>query len=128
MGYAYMAVKGGPKAAYAAQGDGYKSVTEPSDRTGHDLWKKRDKGLQLQKGWNTVTMQLHLNTPGKRDGTVSLTINGVTKKVSDVMFRQNAAVKFTNVLIVSFFGGGSNDWNSPKDTSISFRNFKFDAS
>jgi hypothetical protein len=122
-----MAVKGGPKKALEAQGTAYKAITDPTERTGHDLWKKSAPGLQLKKGWNTVTMELKMNTPGKKDGTISLTVNGENRNVRDVVFRQASNVKFTNVLIQSFFGGGSNEWNSPVDTYIKYRNFRFDA-
>lgn len=127
IGYSYMAVKGGPKPALEAQGTAYKSITDRTERTGHDLWKKSAPGLQLIKGWNTVTMELKMNTPGKKDGTISLTVNGENRNVRDVVFRQASNVKFTNVLIQSFFGGGSNAWNSPVDTYIKYRNFRFDA-
>lgn len=72
-------------------------------------------------------MELKMNTPGKQDGLISLTVNGETRTIRDAMFRQDARVKFTNAIVVSFFGGGSDEWNSPIDTMIKFRNFRFDA-
>ena len=127
IGYSYMAIAGGPSQAFGAQGTGYKDITDPTGRTGHDLWKKKDAGLQLKKGWNTVTMELRMNTPGKKDGVISLTVNGVNRTVRDTVFRQASNVKFTNVLVVSFFGGGSSEWNSPVNTYIKYKNFRFDA-
>jgi hypothetical protein len=128
IGYSYLAIDGGSQGALNAQGSGYKDVVVSTGRTGHDLWKKKNAGLRFKKGvWNTVTMELRMNTPGKRDGLISLTVNGANRTIKDTMFRQDARVKFNNVLIVSFFGGGSDDWNSPNDTMIKFRNFRFDA-
>ena len=128
IGYSYLAIKGGAQAAINAQGSGYKDVVVATGGTGHDLWKKKNAGLRFKKGtWNAVTMQLQMNTPGKKDGVISLTVNGDNRTVKDTMFRQDASVKFTNAIVVSFFGGGSDDWNSPIDTTIKFRNFRFDA-
>lgn len=127
IGYSYMAIKGGPQPAFQAQGSAYKDITDTTERTGHDLWKKNGGDLKLKKGWNTVTMELRMNSVGKKDGSISLTINGKNKAVRDVVFRQAPNVKFTSVLVVSFFGGGSSEWNSPVDTYMKYRNFRFDA-
>lgn len=129
IGYTYLAIKGGAQAAIDAQGPTYKDVVVATGGTGHDLWKKKNAGLKFSKGaWNTVTMELRLNSIGKRDGLIKLTVNGETRTIADAVFRQNSKVKFTNVNIVSFFGGGSSEWDSPIDTMIKFRNFRFDAS
>lgn len=127
IGYSYMAIKGGSDAAFSAQGNGYKKIAETTGGTGHNLWRHTNAGLKFTKGWNTVTMDLKLNTPGQKNGMISLTINGVNRIVRDVAFRESSSVKFTNVLVVSFFGGGSDDYNSPVDTYVKFRNFRFDA-
>ena len=128
IGYTYLAIKGGAQAAIDAQGTAYKDVVVATGGTGHDLWKKKNAGLKFTKGsWNTVTMELRLNSIGKKDGLIKLTVNGDTRTISDAVFRQNAKVKFTNANIVSFFGGGSSEWDSPIDTMVKFRNFRFDA-
>lgn len=128
IGYSYLAIKGGAQAAINAQGTGYKDVVVATGDTGHDLWKKKQAGLRFVKGkWNTVTMDLKMNTPGQRNGKISLTVNGINRTVSDTVFRQDTKVKFNNANVVSFFGGGSSEWNSPIDTTIKFRNFRFDA-
>lgn len=123
-GYAYQAVKGGSSAALQIQNKGYKDAVKKASDTGHALWSTST--FQFKRGtWNTVSFTLKMNSPGKRDGTLRLTINGVTKTLDDVVFRENATVKFSNVIFVSFFGGGSADWASPVDTYIKFRNIRF---
>lgn len=128
IGYSYLAIKGGSRGAIDAQGANYKNVAVSTGGAGHGLWRKKNAGLRFKKGaWNTVTMGLRMNTPRKRDGTITLTVNGDTRTIKDAMLRQDARVKFTNAIIVSFFGGGSSDWDSPVNTVIKFRNFRFDA-
>jgi hypothetical protein len=124
IGYVYFPNKKGPKHAYDQQGDDYQKATRPGDRTGHDVWIK-ERPLSLDRGWNSLKVFVKLNTPGKKDGILEMTVNGVTRRVEDVMYRDSAEVKLNKARIVSFFGGGSNDWNSPKDTTISFKNFRF---
>lgn len=124
IGYVYLPDKKGPKHAYDQQGSSYKEATRPGDRTGHDVWFD-DKPLSIERGWNSVSVTVRLNTPNKKDGTLAMTVNGTTRKVTDVMYRTNKAIQINKARIVSFFGGGSDDWNSPKDTTISFKNFRF---
>jgi len=127
IGYAYLAIKGGSSAAYAKQNASYKSIVKKTGGAGHDLWKVQ-KVFTFKRGqWNAVSFSIKLNDPAKSNGTLRLTINGVTRELQDVIWRENASVKFSNIIFVSFFGGGSNDWNSPVNTSIKFRNIKFSA-
>lgn len=120
IGYVYLPVEGDYKKSFDRQGAEYKRVTDPGNRTGHDLWHGQ---LPIRKGWNSLRMKIVMNTPKKANGTIEVTVNGKTKRVSDVLFRDNDKVKISNVNFVSFFGGGSNDWNSPsRSTYTEFRN------
>ena len=125
IGYSYMAIKGGPTGAYDIQGTAYKSIVKKTASAGHDLWKKPVEFKFIKGSWNTVSFSIKLNTPGKKDGTLKMTVNSTTKTLNDVIFRESSSVKFTYVIFVSFFGGGSSDWDSPVDTSVRFRNIKF---
>ena len=60
-----------------------------------------------------MRMKIKLNTPKKQDGSLEMTVNGKTRRVDDILWRDSEKVKITNVNFVTFFGGGSNDWNSP---------------
>jgi len=110
IGYIYLPVEGHYKKSYGRQGASYKRVTDPGNRTGHDLWHGE---LPLKKGWNTMRMKIKLNTPKKQDGSLEMTVNGKTRRVDDILWRDSDKVKISNVNFVTFFGGGSNDWNSP---------------
>ena len=120
IGYVYLPVEGDYKKSFDRQGAEYKRVTDPGNRTGHDLWHGQ---LPIRKGWNSLRMKIVMNTPKKANGTIEVTVNGETKRVSDVLFRDNDKVKISNVNFVSFFGGGSADWNSPsRSTYTEYRN------
>lgn len=120
IGYVYLPVEGDYKKSFSRQGTEYKRVTDPGNRTGHDMWHGE---LPIRKGWNSLRMKIGMNTPKKANGTIEVTVNGKTKRVSDVLFRDNDKVKISNVNFVSFFGGGSNDWNSPsRSTYTEYKN------
>jgi hypothetical protein len=123
--YSYLAIRGGNAKAFEVQGSEYKRQTHATGRTGHATWKSEasTRGLMFKKGaWNTVTLSLTLNTPGKKNGIMDIVVNGVQRRLQDVVYRESDDVKFNSVLIVSFFGGS---WSSPKDTYAKFRNFRF---
>jgi hypothetical protein len=124
IGYIYLPDNKGPKHAYDYQGAAYKQATRPGDRAGHDVWL-HEKSLKLSHGWNSIRVTIKMNTPGKNDGVLEMSVNDTTRRVDDIMYRKSADIQINKGRIVSFFGGGSDDWNSPKDTSISFKNFTF---
>lgn len=90
--------------------------------------KKEDPNaweLKFKKGqWNDVEMFIKLNTPGKKDGLLSLTVNGVTKSLKTVRFRNDNA-KIERVEIATFFGGGTQDYAPPADTKAWYADFGF---
>lgn len=123
IGYAYLAVRGGNEGAYRAQGPAYRAAVDASKGdTGHDMWYKKQGGMTLRAGrWNAVRMSLKLNAPGRADGSARVTVNGVTRSVDGVVWRQSAAVRVQSVALVSFFGGGSLEWATPKRTFARLR-------
>ena len=120
VGYAYMAIAGGSKPAWDVQGSRYKAATKKdrpdgTDAPGHHMW--HDSGLKFKSGsWNVVSLQIALNTPGKMDGRASLTVNGKTETMTDVVWRTSSSVKIQNVNFVSFFGGSGPEAASLVDT------------
>ena len=120
IGYLYLPVGGNFKKAYARQGAGYKKVTDPGDRTGHDLWHGE---LPINRGWNSLRMKIQMNTPERADGVFEIEVNGKTRTVNDVMWRDNSKVKINMMNFVTFFGGGSSSWDSKVDTYTKYKNF-----
>lgn len=120
IGYIYLPVEGDYKKSYDRQGPGYKKATDPGNRTGHDVWHGL---LPIKKGWNTLRMKLKMNDPKKQNGSLEVEVNGKIQRVDDILWRDNDKVKISNINFVSFYGGGSNDWNSPShETYTEYKN------
>jgi len=129
IGYAYLAVTGpgakaGNKAMENQGGDFTKSVNlNSSNKSGLDIWFKKGPKLQFKKGWNTVWMNLKMNTPGSKDGHISLKINGTENTVKDAVLRNESSVKFNSANIVAFRGGNGKEWESNSDSFVRFKDF-----
>ena len=93
---------------------------------GIDLFFKDDgKHLQFKKNkWNSVKLEVKLNSPGKKDGFLELTINDTTRRVSNVLFRNTRDIQINVALVMAFFGGSSNDWAASKEETIQFKGFE----
>jgi len=136
IGYTYLAVKGGALPAYAAQNAAYKAVSNPSNSTtGHDIWYKKGGNPFgfLLNAWNDVTLQIRMNTVGKSDGLLSITVNDVTRTLNDVKWREDASVLVQSIEFVSFYGGGDTGWACSVGSGSSgckyaqFKNLRFSA-
>lgn len=130
--YVYLALPGGSDGAYAAQGSNYKDAADIGKRSGednapgHHIWLKKSGGLRFKSGeFNSVRLHVTLNTPGLKNGSLSLTVNGETRSLTDVVFRTSASVRINAVNFVSFFGGKV---PSPVDTFSVIKNVRFGVS
>ena len=90
-------------------------------------------GLSIGKGtftfvagaWNTVRMEMSLNTVGAADGTLRLSLNGVEALNFDsVTWRTSEATNVEGAFFGSFFGGSTAEWASPVQQYSLFRNLK----
>ena len=125
IGYLYLAIDGGSEAAYNLQNEDYKKIAERTGITGHTLWKDIDQPMLFHKGWNSVRLFLKLNDKDSYDGKIALTINKVTHIIEQLKLRQDNDVKINDLIITSFFGGGSGEWSSPIKTYTAYKNFGF---
>ena len=111
-----------------AQGSQYQRVMESSGGTGDGLFCRADGGLQFMKGeWNNVTLVVSMNDIGVKNGVISLTVNGVTRTVGDVVFRTEPVVQIVSVVFATFFGGNDMSWALQQPTYSLFRDFRFAA-
>lgn len=103
--------------------DEFKSIAYVTPSCGVRLWN--DAPLPVTRGaWNNISMYIKLNTPGKYDGVVQLTVNGETRRYSKMRWRDNASLQFNYICFTTFFGGGVIAWFAPKSASYTkFRNF-----
>jgi hypothetical protein len=84
--------------------------------------KNEDYKLVVEKEtWNSISMYLKLNTPGKYDGVLELTVNGVTERIDEVRYRYSD-IKVVGYLLHPFFGGSQ---RPPTDTKAWFADFEF---
>ncbi|CEG64783.1 hypothetical protein RMATCC62417_01699 [Rhizopus microsporus] len=91
-----------------------------------------DYGFSLGRGtfqfktgtWTTVRQELVLNSQGKRNGQMSLYVNGVRKiNVKNVAFRTSNTGHVVGIMFHTFFGGSDDTWRTPKDQYSYFKNF-----
>ena len=128
-GYMYMAIPGGPMHAYKQQGPGFKEIGEGDDRTGCSAWyRKGDGKMRAHKGqWNSFAFTVKMNTIGKKDGFLKMTVNGVTHAVDDIVWRvDNPNIKIRGLYFVSIFGGSGMQFAPRHDTHCLIRNIHFD--
>lgn len=93
--------------------------------SGIDLWRKGGDPLVLKKGgWNDISLAVQLNTPGKADGIIQLSLNGSVRRVTDVNLRHNKNIKIQHAFVSSFYGGGR-DYAPSRDTYILLKDFAF---
>jgi len=132
IGYIYIPLSpANPDSALAKQNSAFKAVADATERTGINLWFKNPGGTKLQlkkNSWNDISLGVDLGTPGKANGSLWLSCNGVTKRVSDVLMRQDTGVKVSSVDACSFAGGSDLSWAFKQPTYSLFKNFRFAAS
>ena len=115
--------------------DQSKEVQAVSDiASGVHMFYPKDKGkkggienwdLRLHKGkWNDIEMFCKLNTPGRKDGVLEVTVNGVKKVLSTVRYRYDTS-KIEQIKISTFFGGSTKEYAPPQDTRLWFADFAF---
>lgn len=103
------------------QGSGFDTVAHHTNGAGVDLWRK--KGLQFEKGkWNSVTLSATVNSPGKSNGSISLTVNDKTQKFDGVCWSKSAK-KINGFIFASWMGGGSSEYAPKKTQHASFKDF-----
>ncbi len=104
----------------ADQGEGLKKVSGIS--SGIHVWGNEFK---LYRGrWNNFEMFIKLNTPGKKDGIMELTVNGVSRRITDVRYRNDNA-KINSFHLQPFFGGSTVEFAPKSNTSAWFADYVF---
>jgi hypothetical protein len=84
--------------------------------------KQGDFDLELKKGrWNEIEMYAKLNTPGKYDGVLELTVNGVKKRTEHARLR-HTGIRLQAFKLHPFFGGSQ---RPPFDTKAWYADFSF---
>jgi hypothetical protein len=128
IGYWYPALKGADRsgAFLKDQSPSVQAAASTTGSAGIKLWHASNSGLQLKKNaWNSISVGVDLGTPGQKNGVISITVNGVNRKLTDVKWREVPEVRINTVAFTSFAGGGSETWAFKKPTYTQYRNIKF---
>lgn len=90
---------------------------------GESLW--RGQFAFRTDVWNNITLLLKVNTPGKADGIIALTINNITQRTDGVLWIDDKKqYKVSGLMMHTFFGGSDASWATPMEQNIYFRNFR----
>jgi hypothetical protein len=126
-GYAYLALPGGVARGMDPQGPNARAAMEDDDRTGYSVWYRKNPGMTATKGqWNAIDFTVKLNTPGRADGVLSMTVNGVTRSINDMVWRSSVKVRIVDMYFVSIFGGNDKKFAVKYPTHALFRNVRFE--
>lgn len=82
--------------------------------------------FQFQRGqWNSLKLQMRLNTPNITDGMIRLTVNGnLAFEMYNVNWRLTEDVKIEGINIASWYGGSDATWAPTQDMHVYMKNFK----
>jgi hypothetical protein len=74
--------------------------------------------------WTCIEQAVHLNTPGKSDGSVTVWVNGTEVfQQTGMVYRTVSSLRIEGLFFSTFFGGGDASWASPTDQFSEFAAF-----
>nr|ODN92576.1 hypothetical protein L203_00855 [Cryptococcus depauperatus CBS 7841] len=74
--------------------------------------------------WQTVAIRVKLNDAGQANGEQEVVVDGESKiKITGVTFATEADTKIYGIMAQTFFGGHSEEWASPKDQKLYFKDW-----
>lgn len=94
----------------------------------------QDHGTSLGRGswsftagqWTAIEQQIHLNTPGHNDGSLTVWINGQQVfSQGHLIYRTTNQLAIDGLFFSTFFGGGDPSWASPTNQHADFAAFTF---
>ena len=101
----------------------YAKLARASGTAGHYAFGGKFANLKIGE-WNDVVIRMKLNTPGKRDGVMALTVNGQANSYGKMMWRSSASQKIQGVLVQIFHGGASSSFACNSTTFAQVRNLR----
>ena len=91
-----------------------------------EFWVERDGSEPVMESdvWYTIRQYVRMNTPGERDGTFRVWLDGrMVLNREDIQFRNIPDLAIDRFFFSTFFGGGD-AWRSSKEETIFFDDFK----
>lgn len=106
---------------YDVQGPGFRKLLHWTPG-GDDLFRDAGMTLRGDGGWNDVEISVRMNSIGKKDGTLSLTVNGKTHSYETMLWRAHDSLKINQITFNSWFGGSdAKRYASPAGQSADFK-------
>eukprot|EP00887_Chlorella_sp_A99_P006680 scaffold3.g6680.t1 len=109
----------------AEQAPAYRAIAAASGTAGQRLWLRAGAAMPRFKvgAWNSVALSMRLNTPGQRDGYISLAVNGARREYQAMYWRSSGDQLIRKELVASWLGGSGAEWSSPNTQHARFANF-----
>ena len=105
--------------------DGYGEIKAYLPVDGGSAPEIGKKSFRFQAGkWHQIRQQVVLNDPKKQNGRLLMWFDGkLVINESKVFYRTSSRLKIEGLFFCTFFGGGTKEWASKKDTYADFRGF-----
>lgn len=118
-----VAFDGSKQMAVDTQSDEFKRCCHLTKKGCH-LWNSGPNVLRFKKGqWNDVQLVVRLNTIGKQDGYLELTVNGEKKSCHGMAWRTRAHLAVGGVVWQTFYGGSTPEAASPEGAWVKLQGF-----
>ncbi len=110
-----VAFDGSKETAVETQGAEFKRCCHLTKKGCH-LWNRGSDVLRFKRGqWNDVQLVVHLNTIGRQDGYVELTVNGEKKVCGGMAWRTRAHLAIGGLAWQTFYGGRDAEAACPRE-------------
>ncbi|WVW86841.1 hypothetical protein I302_108896 [Kwoniella bestiolae CBS 10118] len=109
-----------------AQGEIYDYLPVPYTNTDTGYGESIQRGAYdwATGRWTTVAMRVKLNDVGQANGEQELVVDGHSViSLKDVTFATSEGTKIYGIMAQTFFGGHTDDWASPNDQQIFFKDW-----
>lgn len=105
------------------QPEEFRKLCHRTPHKGCHLWHTGP--LKFERGqWNEVTIELKMNSVGKKNGILQLTVNGSSVKCTGMVWRKTPHLAIGGVSIQSFYGGSTPQAAAPMTGSYTkFKDF-----
>ena len=111
------------KNSVADQDASYARIAVPTGTAGHSVWqegKVADALPRFKRGaWNDISISMRLNAPGRSDGAMVMTVNGVSKSFGSMKWLLGGG-DVQSVALDSWYGGSGSDCDkwAPKSPQV----------
>jgi hypothetical protein len=108
-------------------GQAYVYHMHQPEKYGDEFDFPKEKGLRFQPGIPaTIRLRVAMNTPGRRDGSLSVWVNGdLLVDRSDMEWRAVPEIGVDSLLFNTFHGGTGPQWAPARDCHARFANFQW---